>query len=50
LPIRWRLTVFNTLSIGFILIVLGFSLFLLLRNALYSGIEQDARDRAVAAA
>jgi signal transduction histidine kinase len=50
LPIRWRLTVFNTLSIGIILVVLGLSLFLLLRNALFSGIEKDARDRALAAA
>jgi len=50
LPIRWRLTVFNTLSIGVILVVLGLSLFLLLRNALFSGIEEDARDRALAAA
>jgi two-component system OmpR family sensor kinase len=50
LPIQWRLTVFNTLSIGVILVVLGFSLFLLLRDALYATIEEDARDRALAAA
>jgi two-component system OmpR family sensor kinase len=50
LPIRWRLTVFNALSIGAILVALGFSLFLLLRNALFSEVEHTARDRALAAA
>ena len=39
MPIRWRLTVFNALSIGAILVALGFSLFLLLRNALFSEVE-----------
>ncbi len=43
MPIRWRLTVFNALSIGVILVVLGLSLFLLLRNALLSGIEEAVR-------
>ncbi|MDQ3862089.1 MAG: hypothetical protein M3317_01040, partial [Actinomycetota bacterium] len=50
MPIRWRLTIFNALSIGVILVVLGFSLFLLLRNALRSEVEHTARDRALAAA
>ena len=50
MPIRWRLTFFNALSIGAILVVLGFSLFLLLRNALLSEVEDTARDRALAAA
>jgi two-component system OmpR family sensor kinase len=50
LPIRWRLTIFNALSIGVILVVLGFSLFLLLRNALRSEVENSARDRALATA
>jgi two-component system, OmpR family, sensor kinase len=50
LPIRWRLTLFNALVIGAILLVLGLSLFLLLRGALLSGIEDTARNRALAAA
>ena len=50
MPIRWRLTVFNALSIGAILVVLGLSLFLLLHNALLSEVEDTARDRALAAA
>jgi two-component system OmpR family sensor kinase len=50
LPIRWRLTLFNALIIGAILLVLGLSLFLLLREALLSGIEDTARNRALAAA
>jgi two-component system, OmpR family, sensor kinase len=50
LPIRWRLTLFNALIIGAILLVLSLSLFLLLREALLSGIEDTARSRALAAA
>jgi two-component system, OmpR family, sensor kinase len=50
LPIRWRLTLFNALIIGAILLALGLSLFLLLREALLSGIEDTARSRAIAAA
>jgi two-component system OmpR family sensor kinase len=50
MPVRWRLTVFNALFIGAILVVLGLSLFLLLRNALLSEVEDTARDRALAAA
>ena len=50
MPIRWRLTFFNALSIGAILVVLGFSLFLLLRSALLSEVEDTARERAFAAA
>jgi two-component system, OmpR family, sensor kinase len=50
LPIRWRLTVLNALVIGAVLLALGLALFLLLRGALLSGIEEDARDRALAAA
>jgi signal transduction histidine kinase len=50
LPIRWRLTIFNALVIGLVLLALGLALFLLLRNALLSGIEEDARDRALSAA
>jgi two-component system OmpR family sensor kinase len=50
LPIRWRLTLFNALIIGVILVALGLSLFLLLREALLSGVEDTARARAFAAA
>src|ERR671921_522392 len=50
LPIRWRLTLFNALVIGAILLALGFSLYLLLREALLSNVEDTARGRAVAAA
>jgi two-component system OmpR family sensor kinase len=50
LPIRWRLTLFNALVIGAILLALGLSLYLLLREALLSGIEDTTRKRAVVAA
>ncbi len=50
MPIRWRLTLFNALIIGAILLALGLSLFLLLRGALLSDVEDTARSRAVAAA
>ncbi len=50
MPIRWRLTVFNALSIGLILVALGFSLFFLLRDAVLSEVEDHARTRALAAA
>jgi two-component system, OmpR family, sensor kinase len=50
LPIQWRLTLFNALSIGVILLALGLSLFLLLREALLSRVEDTTRSRAVAAA
>jgi sensor histidine kinase regulating citrate/malate metabolism len=50
LPIRWRLTVLNALVIGAVLVALGLALFLLLRSALLSGIENEARDRALTAA
>jgi two-component system, OmpR family, sensor kinase len=50
LPIRWRLTLFNALIIGAILLALGLSLFLLLREALLSGVADTVRSRAVVAA
>ncbi len=50
MPIRWRLTVFNALSIGLILVALGFSLFFLLRDAVLSEVEDHARTRALGAA
>jgi two-component system, OmpR family, sensor kinase len=45
LPIRWRLTLFNALIIGAILVVLGVSLYFLLRGALLSGVEDTVRSR-----
>ena len=50
MPIRWRLTLFNALVIGTILVVLGFALFFLLRQTLLSSVEDAARDRALAVA
>ncbi|HET7479593.1 MAG TPA: HAMP domain-containing sensor histidine kinase [Rubrobacteraceae bacterium] len=50
MPIRWRLTIFNALAIGLILLFLGLALFLLLRNALFANIEETVRGEAVAAA
>jgi sensor histidine kinase regulating citrate/malate metabolism len=50
LPIRWRLTLFIALAIGAILLVLGVALFLLLRDALLSNVEDTARKRAMNAA
>lgn len=50
MSIRWRLTVFNALVIGGILLVLGLALFFLLRQTLLSGVEETARSRAFAAA
>ncbi len=49
MPIRWRLTLFNALAIGTILVLLGLSLFLLLRDALLSNIEDATRERALEA-
>jgi two-component system OmpR family sensor kinase len=49
-PIQWRLTLFNALAIGVILMVLGLALFFLLREALLSGTEDTVRSRALTAA
>jgi two-component system, OmpR family, sensor kinase len=49
LPIRWRLTLFNALAMGAILLALGLSLYFLVRDALLSGVEEAARSRAVEA-
>jgi two-component system OmpR family sensor kinase len=49
-PIRQRLTLFNALAIGSILLVLGLGLFLLLRQALLSTIEETTRSEALGAA
>ena len=50
MPIRRRLTIFNALVIGGILLALGLALFLLLRQSLLSSVEDTARSRAFAAA
>ena len=50
MPIRWRLTVYNALSIGFILVVLGIGLLLLLREAAFSEVEESVRSKALSAA
>ena len=50
MPIRWRLTLFNAAVIGFILLVLGVSVFLLVRAALRSGVEGTVQSRALAVA
>src|SRR5215208_2809875 len=49
-PIRWRLTIFNALVIGGILLALGCALFFLLRQTLLFSVEDTARKRALAAA
>jgi len=49
-PIRWRLTIFNALVIGAILLSLGCALFLLLRETLLSSVEDTTRKRAIIAA
>jgi len=49
-PIRRRLTIFNALIIGSILLALGCALFFLLRQSLLSSVEDTARSRALAAA
>jgi len=48
--IRWRLTLFNALAIGAILLLLGIGLFFLLRESLLSGIESTVESRAQIAA
>jgi two-component system, OmpR family, sensor kinase len=49
-PIRWRLTLYNALTIGLIMLVSGFALFLSVRAALLSSVEDTARDSALAIA
>jgi signal transduction histidine kinase len=49
-PIRWRLTIFNALVIATILTLLGVSVFLLVRDALLSGVEYTVRERAASVA
>lgn len=50
MPIRWRLTIFNALAIGAILLVSGLALFFFVREALLSGVEDTVRGRAAEAA
>ena len=50
MPIRLRLTVFNALVMGAILLVLGISVFLLVRGVLLSGVEETVRGRATSIA
>ena len=47
MPIRWRLTLFNTLIMGSILLVMCLFLFFTLRAALLSGVRDAAENRAV---
>ena len=46
MPIRWRLTIFNALAIGAILLLLGVGLYFLLRESLLSGVERTVESRA----
>ena len=50
MPIRWRLTLFNALAIGAILLLLGVGLYFLLRESLLSGVESTVEHRARIAA
>lgn len=50
MPIRWRLTLFNALAIGAILVLLGIGLFLILRESLLSNVENTVQSRAGLAA
>src|SRR5215203_2503211 len=50
MPIRWRLTIFNALVMAAILALLGVSVFLLVRDALLSGLEYTVRERAASVA
>jgi two-component system, OmpR family, sensor kinase len=45
-PIRWRLTIFNALAIGAILLLLGVGLYFLLRESLLSGVKRTVESRA----
>jgi two-component system, OmpR family, sensor kinase len=49
-PIRWRLTAFNALVIGGILLALGLAIFFLQRQSVLSSVEETARSRALAVA
>ena len=46
MSIRWRLTLFNALAIGLILLALGIVLYFLLQNAMFRDLEYGVQDRA----
>lgn len=50
MPIRWRLTLFNALAIGAMLALLGLFVYLVLREALLSGVEDTVQAKAEEAA
>jgi two-component system OmpR family sensor kinase len=50
LPIRWRLTLYNALAIGAIMLVSGLAVFLSVRAVLLSSVKETARDSALAIA
>ena len=50
MPIRWRLTIFNALAIGVILLLLGIGIFFVLRETLLSDVEGTVQTRAETAA
>jgi two-component system, OmpR family, sensor kinase len=50
MPVRWRLTIFNALVMATILALLGVSVFILVRDALLSGVEYTVRERAASVA
>lgn len=50
MSIRWRLTLFNALAIGTILVLLGVFLFTALSSTLPSNVESTVQDRALEAA
>lgn len=50
MSVRWRLTIFNALVIGAILVLLGLALFFTLRETLLSSVEETAQSRAFTAA
>ncbi len=47
MSIRWRLTLFNALVMGTILLIVCFFLFFLSREALLSGVKDTAKSRAI---
>ncbi len=50
MPIRWRLTIFNSLAICSILLIFGAALYFLLRGALLQNMESIVQNQATAAA
>jgi signal transduction histidine kinase len=49
-PIRWRLTLYNAVAIGLIMLVSGLAVFLSVRAVLLSSVKDTARDSALAIA